>query len=93
MQNIKIAGTEYALGNILFTDENIDLFDALVSDGETGAATMKGMRRVLEESLIDGNGEEKAAEAMKSLKFSFGKDSDLIKALTTLGNQVKGLLE
>jgi len=92
MATVKIKGVSYALGDVAFTDENIDLFDSLMSagDGEVPDGMFKGMRRLLEESLVDGNGEEKAAEAMRNLRFNFSKGSDLKNALDALGQQLKG---
>lgn len=91
MPQITIAGKKYELGDVPFTDENLDVFDAMLDDGQSGKrVTMKDLRRILNESLVSGNGEEKASEAMAGLRFNFSKDSDLLKALTALGEQLKG---
>lgn len=91
---ITVKGKEYTLGDIAYTDENIDLFDELMnldeSDGKLPTTLMKGMRRLLQEALEDGCGKELAAEAMAGIRFSFAKNSDFTRAIGALTAQLKG---
>ena len=89
---ITINGQKYKLGQLAFSEENVSLFESLLAMTEADAGTMpiKEFRRALYESLTDGNGVEKADEAMAGLKFDFSAGSDLQNAFMALGKSLGG---
>lgn len=94
MINVTIAGHEYALGDLSFSEENIQLFESLLAIGgedfDPSKLPIGSFRRALKESIASGSGPEKAEEAIAALKFSFAKDSDLIRAFEALGKSLGG---
>lgn len=89
MTTVKIGGKEYALGDVPFTDENLDLFEAAM-EGEVPKGFLKSIRRMLHDSLADANGEEVAAEAMSKLKMSFRPDGELMLAFQGIVERMSG---
>lgn len=89
MTKVKIGGEEYAVGDVPFTDENIDLLEAAI-DGEVPKGFLKSIRRMLHDSLIDANGEEVAAEAIAKVKMSFRPDGELMMAFQGVVNRMTG---
>lgn len=89
MSIMEIGGKSYKVGDVPFTDENLDLFEMALDEG-VPKGFAKGMRRLIHESLIDGNGEEVAAEAMKALKMNFGPESDMVRAFRAVVKRIQG---
>lgn len=87
--SVVIAGKEYPLGELAFSDENVALFESLMNE-DMKSIPIAGFRRALHEALVSGGGLEQADEAMASLKINFKKGSDLIKALEALGKSLGG---
>lgn len=88
MATCTIKGKEYQLGDIAGTKENFAIAGALLSlvtggDGDYGYI-MPESRRVLEEALIAGNGDEVAKRALADLQVKVSRESEFMKALGAL---------
>lgn len=85
-----IAGKEYALGDLSFSEENVQLFEALLNMEDARSLPIGSFRRALSEALENGCGAEKAREAMGALRLDFRPGSDLLKAFEALGKSLGG---